>query len=182
MSEFNKRKINNAIDNIVNQSINLVDEDTTEIYKDLDISWEDLTQLQQSLGQETVNFVTQVMSMVNNPSIVNNLGDDREIFKSTIEIFLRDIHNLSLDIQKLRQKHEGKTGKIENYNDYQLYNEISGKYSNLYTDITLSLTPVITDLIFLANKAKLRNFDNESSNTVVEDEAIFTNNGVKTNE
>jgi hypothetical protein len=142
----NNQNTNNIIDEFVEKNIEL-DKGNIDIYKEMKVSWEDLEEISRELAEHTMKFVTGTLQVIGDKNILNYLGDDVYAFKASSNIFLRDMHNFSIKVKRLREKHENRKGPIDNDKDFELYTKISAEYSDIYSQLLITLTPVMTDII-----------------------------------
>jgi hypothetical protein len=170
------------IDEYVERNIE-PDKDNIEVYKEMKLFWEDLEDISQELAEHTMKFVTGVLQVIGDNNILNYLGDDVYAFKASSNIFLRDVHNFSIKVKRLREKHENKKGPIDNDKDYELYTKISAEYSDLYSQFMITLTPVMTDIIRIiqTNPAANEYINRKSQPINVEAEVVNNEKGDNNN-
>lgn len=145
-----KTKLSRAIDDLIYVDTT----DDLSFLEKSDQDWDTLSQLKDELAEHTAIFVSQVGQVVCSPLVVHNLGKTLNKFKSTVDIFERDMTNFSEKIKQNRLRHEGKTGKIKSMEDYDLYNQISIEYHTLYQDLHILISPVVSEIMLMSLEAR----------------------------
>jgi hypothetical protein len=102
------------------------------------------------------------------------------------------MHNFSVRVKRLRDQHEGKTGPINNDQDFELYTKLSAEYSDLYSQLMITMTPVMTDIVRIIhlNPAAIEYLNSKSTNQVtktqsqeqVQEQTTNTEQGVSQND
>lgn len=150
MEKINKKKLSTEIEKIVDSNMQIISNDTEEFEKLLSsFSWDDLFQLKQEIGENTIKFITDVSSLLTNKDIVSNLKDKAEIFNTLVETFFKDINNFSLKVKEISSLHENKQGPLTDFSEYDLYNRLSIQYNSLATELIAITAPIISELILI---------------------------------
>jgi len=159
------------IDTFVEENIKPA-EDEINVYKELNATWEGLEEISQELAEHTMKFVTGTLQVIGDTNLLPLLGDDLPAFKASSNVFLRDMHNFSVRVKRIREQHEGRTGPITNDQDFELYTKLSAEYSDLYSQLMITLTPVMTDIIRIIqlNPAAVEYLNKKSGNQIPQDQ------------
>jgi hypothetical protein len=167
-------------------------EDGINVYKELNASWEGLDAISQELAEHTMKFVAGTLQVIGDPGLLPFLDTDVHAFKASANIFLRDMHNFSIRVKRLRDQHEGRSGPINNDQDFELYTKLSAEYSDLYSQLMITMTPVMTDIVRIIhlNPAAIEYLDYKSTRQLnqpqpqeqVQEQATNTEQGVSQND
>jgi hypothetical protein len=158
-----------VIDTFVENNIQPV-EDDINVYKELNASWEGLDAISQELAEHTMKFVTGTLQVIGDAGLLSYLGNDVHAFKASANIFLRDMHNFSVRVKRLRDQHEGRSGAINNDQDFELYTKLSAEYSDLYSQLMITMTPVMTDIVRIIhlNPAAIEYLNSKSTSQLIQ--------------
>lgn len=167
MPEFTQKPLAKKIEKIVNNNLHIdtsQDEDILNLHQ---YSWDDLEKLKNDLGNSILQFIGQVNTIITNAEIINNLGNHKTNFNKLVSIFFSDINEFSNKVKNIRLQHEGKTGKIIDLNEFNIYNRLSIQYHSLFTELTTLIAPTLSDLMLTISEIsqELRNKENNIENT-----------------
>ena len=112
-------------------------------------SWDELTLLKDEIGTKLIEFTLEVNNILEDERIIPNLGDRREEFMMSINLFLKDVNNFSLKIKETREKHEGRTGKVLDLDEFDEYNRITMTYHGLYNELINIIAPSMTSIMLV---------------------------------
>ena len=127
-----------------------------DFFKDEKTTWDELTQLKDEIGRTIVEFTCNLGMVINNKPVLDCLGEDRPGFEKAVAVLLSDIQNFSGKVKEVRLQHEGKSGVINNVDDYNTYINLSMQYNTLYTEIMLVISPSVTDIMMKLSEAELK--------------------------
>lgn len=131
-----------------------------ELMENQTYSWDDLIELKESLGNGLLEFVGQVNAMIQNPTIIANLGDQKNHFYQTVQIFFTDVQAFSEKIRVNRELHENKRGPVSDLSQLSLYNRVAMTYHALCQELTILVGPTISELILISAKVN-QNIQNQ---------------------
>lgn len=151
LSPEEKKEVQQQIDENVENTYSMQD-DSENFYKNLNITWESLKDLNKELAGEFLKFTSDTFKIIANPQIYQALGPDAAAFSTSSKIFLRDVHNFSEDIRNISKQFEDKFGVILTDEDYDLYNRMSFLIQSKYQEIMAVLSPVLTDIAVILNE------------------------------
>lgn len=151
LSPEEKKEVQQQIDENVENTYSMQDE-SENFYKDLNITWESLKDLNKELAAEFLKFTSDTFKIIANPQIYQTLGPDAAAFSTSSKIFLRDVHNFSEDIRNISKQFEDKSGVILTDEDYDLYNRMTFLIQSKYQEIMAVLSPVLTDIVIILNE------------------------------
>lgn len=145
--KFAKRGVTKAIEQFVNDGMQIDASHDQDFLSSSQYSWDDLNKLKEDLGMQIIEFIGQVQSIIANPAVISNLGDKSTQFQKSIELFFADINNFSLKVPEIRLQHENRTGHIDNLNDFNLYNRLAIQYQALFTELATLVSPTLADIM-----------------------------------
>lgn len=147
MSEVTKKPLSKEIEKIINKDLHVDTSQDVDILNLQDYSWDDLEKLKNDLGNSILQFIAQVNTVITNSEIINNLGGHKDNFNKLVTIFFSDINEFSNKVKNIRIQHEGRTGKVANLNEFDIYNRLTIQYHSLFTELTTLITPTLSDLM-----------------------------------
>lgn len=171
MSEFTQKPLAKEIEKIVNNNFHVDTSNDQDLLNLHQYSWDDLEALKTDLGNSILQFIGQVNSVITNPDIINNLGEHRDHFNKIVSIFFSDINEFSNKVKAIRLQHEGKTGKILDLNEFNIYNRLTIQYHALITELTTLITPTLSDLMLTIAEITQEVKDKENN---IEDAVLVT--------
>ena len=118
-----------------------------DLLADKSFSWDDLNQLKTELGGSVMDFMQQVNGIVANQQIIANLGDRTKHFQRLIQVFYDDLGAFSSKVKTLREQHEHRSGPLKDLSEFNQYNRLAIEYHNLYGELTMLMTPTLSDLM-----------------------------------
>lgn len=140
------RNINKMIENSI-ESIG----DDSDFFKDNPAQWEELEELASSLREGVLTFADQMNSMVTNEEAMALLQDKKPEFDRMFQTYLSDTKDFSEKFAQLYTKHEGRSGKITNMEDYALFNSLAFQYEHAKDELSALLAPTISEMVLLIN-------------------------------
>lgn len=146
-NKLERKQIAKEIDNIIQSGFNIDDSHDEELLQSSNYTWDDLDKLKTDLGNQIIEFIGMVNTVITNQAIISNLGDKTKHFDKTVSLFFSDINNFSLKIRDIRVQHEGKTGHINNLNEFNQYNRIAIQYQSLFSELTTLISPILADIM-----------------------------------
>lgn len=147
------KKISTAVNKAVNSGFQVNTEGDDELLLSNGYSWDDLNKLREELATSVVTFVTEVGQLAQNESILANLGEELGKFTATVQVFFRDIDDFSNKVKALREKHEHRSGPVTDMDSFSQYNQITFEYHSLCNELTVLVTPTISQLVLIASEA-----------------------------
>lgn len=146
----NKKKLAQAVENVVNDEEVIIDleDDETFLAKN-PVDWDDLNKLKDDLGNTIMNFVFEIKSTIENPQVVNNLGERAPEFQKLVKLFFSDINSFSNQVKSTRLEHETREGRITSLEDYNTYNRLAITYHNLYMELVSLTSPTMSAIVLL---------------------------------
>lgn len=145
-----KKKLAKVVKGVVDNDELIIDiEDDETFLANNPVSWDDLNTLKNDLGNTIMEFVSEIKSTVENPQIVNNLGERKGEFEKLITLFFSDINEFSLQVKNIRSEHEQHTGRITTLEDYNTYNRLAITYHNLYMELISLTSPTMSAIVLL---------------------------------
>ena len=146
-TNFQKKQITQEIDKVISNGFSIDTTQDSSFLTDKPYSWDDLTQLKDELGNSILEFVAQVNTIITNPEVIRNLGKEKDHFQRLVSVFFSDINEFSHKVKEIRLQHEGRTGHINDINEFNLYNRIAITYHSLYSELSALITPTLSDLV-----------------------------------
>lgn len=123
-----------------------------ELFSAQNYNWDDLTALKNELGQGVLEFTGQVTQLVQNKEITNNLGSDTAHFAATVDLFFKEVTEFSDRIRVNREQHENKSGPLASMDEFNTYNRIAMTYHTLCNELTILITPIVSELMIITAK------------------------------
>lgn len=146
----NKKKLAQAVENVVNDEEVIIDlEDDESFLAKNPVDWDDLNKLKDDLGSTIMNFVFEIKSTIENPQVVNNLGERAPEFQKLVKLFFSDINSFSNQVKSTRLEHETREGRITSLEDYNTYNRLAITYHNLYMELVSLTSPTMSAIVLL---------------------------------
>ncbi len=146
-NKLERKQITKEIDNVIKNGFNIDSSHDEDFLKTAQYSWDDLNKLKEDLGSQIIEFMGQVNVIITNRDIIANLGDNLEHFNKVVELFFADINNFSFKVKDIRVQHDGRTGHIDNLNDFNNYNRIAIQYQSLFGELATLMSPTLADLM-----------------------------------
>ncbi|QXN70416.1 hypothetical protein AGENTSMITH_10 [Bacillus phage vB_BspM_AgentSmith] len=145
-----KKKLAKVVKSVVDNEEVIIDiEDDETFLANNPVDWNDLNKLKDDLGNTILNFVGQIKSTIENPQVVNNLGDRADEFKKLVTLFFSDISDFSSQVKTTRGEHEHRSGRITSLEDYNTYNRLAITYHNLYMELISLTSPTMSSIVML---------------------------------
>lgn len=145
-----KKKLAKAVKSVVDNEEVIVDiEDDETFLANNPVSWSDLDKLKDDLGNTIMNLVFEIKSTIENPQVVNNLGEKADEFKSLVTLFFSDVNDFSNQVKTARSEHEGRSGRITTLEDYNTYNRLAITYHNLYMELISLTSPTMSAIVLM---------------------------------
>lgn len=145
-----KKKLAKAVKGVVDNEEVIVDiEDDETFLANNPVSWSDLDKLKDDLGNTIMNLVFEIKSTIENPQVVNNLGEKADEFKSLVTLFFSDVNDFSSQVKTVRSEHEGRSGRITTLEDYNTYNRLAITYHNLYMELISLTSPTMSAIVLM---------------------------------
>lgn len=154
-ANFKKNQLSETVSDILDGDINYTDDATLSNY-----NWDDLNKLREELGQSIMTFVSGVSDVITNKDIVDNLGPDVSSFNKAVNTFFSDVNDFSNKVGKLRVTHESRSGIISNPSEFDEYNRVAIQYHSLFNELSVLVTPSITEIMLISVDAQNRIKDN----------------------
>lgn len=115
-------------------------------------NWDDLTRLKDELGHGVLEFTGQVTQLARNEDITKNLGPDTKHFADTVNLFFKEITEFSDRVRVNREQHEHKSGPLASMDEFNVYNRVAMTYHTLCNELTILITPIVTELMLITTK------------------------------
>jgi hypothetical protein len=151
-SAFEKKKIVTEIDRAINETFSIDTGNDADFLSTEKYSWDDLEKLKTELGNSILEFIGQVNVVITNREIIAKLGEKRTHFEKLVTLFFSDVNEFSNKVKNLRLQHEGKTGHINDINEFDQYNRIAIGYHSLFTELSALVTPTLSDIILTVSE------------------------------
>lgn len=123
-----------------------------ELFGEGSYSWDDLNRLKDELGHGVLEFTAQVSQLAQNTDITKNLGEDTKHFADTVNLFFKEITDFSDRIRINREQHEHKTGRIGSMDELNTYNRLAMSYHTLCNELTILVSPIVSELMLITAK------------------------------
>lgn len=146
-NKLERKQIAKEIDNVVQNGFKIDASHDVDFLQTTEYNWEDLNKLKEDLGNQIIEFIAQVNSVITNPEIIRNLGNKAEQFNKVVELFFSDVSNFSLKVKEIRVQHEHLIGRILDLNDFNNYNRFAIQYQSLFSELATLLSPTLADLM-----------------------------------
>lgn len=143
-----KKTISKAV-NSVTEEMQVDTSGDMDLLKGEIYSWDELNKLKDELGQGVLEFVGQVNSVASNGEIISKLGDKKQKFQDTVNIFFNDINNFSDKVKVNRESHEHLTGKVSSLDEFDLYNRCAMTYHSLFEELSQLVTPTLSTIMIM---------------------------------
>lgn len=147
-----KTAIAKASKKVVQDTIELTEDTSKSLLDSFTETWDDLTKMKDELAHSVIDFIQQVHSIVDNPSVSEVIGDKRPELDKLYSVFKSDIEEVSGRIANIRVKHENKTGKISSLEDMTEYSRIFMEYQTIFTELQALLTPTMSSMVLLIDE------------------------------
>lgn len=151
-TNLNAKKLSLAVSRAGTTGFSIDTSHDRDLLEGQNYNWDELNKLKEELGSSVLEFVGHVNSMLHNPDVVNNLGDQASHFTATIDIFFKDITEFSGKIKDLREQHEHLSGPVNDLNQLSLYNRLAMSYHSLCSELTILVGPTISELVLTVSK------------------------------
>jgi hypothetical protein len=153
--EHNEEPTNKEMTKIINDTFSkdfcIETDNDQDFLRNGNYSWDDLITLKQDIGNNILDFIGQVNSIIMNNSIVSNLGSHKSHFNKLVALFYSDINEFSKTVKELSSEHEGKSGSIVDINDYNNYNRLAIQYHAAFTELATLISPTLSEIVILVN-------------------------------
>lgn len=169
------RNINKMIENSI-ESIG----DDSDFFKDNPAQWEELEELASSLREGVLTFADQMNSMVTNEEAMALLQDKKPEFDRMFQTYLSDTKDFSEKFAQLYTKHEGRSGKITNMEDYALFNSLAFQYEHAKDELSALLAPTISEMVLLINSQYTKQQQQAKAQADLTNPAVVSDVEVKT--
>ena len=143
--------INRQINKLVENSMGNDRSKDAEILANITQKWEDLNALREQLAETVMTFTGQVYGLINHAGVIGVLGDQRPHFDKLVQTFFADVKAFSNRIAALRVQHETRTGKIDNFDDYGTFTNLSLQYQNANDELNVLLAPTLSEMVLIVN-------------------------------
>ena len=134
-------------------------------------NWDELNELRDDLGKGIMSFVFQVKSVIEQPDVINNLGDMADEFSQVTSLFFNDINDFSMRVKENRMLHDGKSGKVTDLTDFNTYNRCAMMYHSLFSELSALVTPTLSKLMLIISEI----VDTSKSNAASEESQQLVN-------
>lgn len=135
------------LDKVVSDSFNIDTRDDVDLFSGKNYSWDDLISLKTELGNNILEFVSQVTAVISNQEIITRLGDKRDHFNKVVGVFFSDINEFSNKVKDLRVQHDNKSGPVTDLDEFTLYNRLAIMYHSLFNELSILIIPTLSDLM-----------------------------------
>lgn len=166
-NKLERKQIAKEIDNVIQNGFNIDSSHDEDFLKTSTYTWDDLNQLKQDLGNQIVEFIGQVNTVITNRDIIANLGDKTAHFNKVVELFFSDINNFSFKVKDIRVQHEHLSGHIDNLNDFNNYNRIAIQYQSLFSELATLISPTLADMMLTVSEVVSVNMNQAVNEPVV---------------
>lgn len=146
-NKLERKQIAREIDNVIQNGFNIDASHDGDLLKGENYNWDDLNKLKEDLGNQVLEFIGQVNSVITNPAVIKNLGDKGPQFQKAVELFFADINNFSFKVKEIRGQHESRSGHIDDLNDFNLYNRVAIQYQSLFSELATLVSPTLADIM-----------------------------------
>jgi len=152
-ANLKKSKLSQEVNKAINEGFSFNTLSDTDLLKQSNYSWDDLTNLKTELGNSVLEFVSQVTGVISQKEIIDNLKENLNSFNNVVKVFFSDINEFSDKVKHLRLQHEGRTGPIVDLDEYNLYNRLAISYHSLYSELNMLITPTLGELMVLVTES-----------------------------
>lgn len=166
-NKLERKQIVKELDNVIQNGFTIDSSHDEDFLKTSTYTWDDLNQLKQDLGNQIVEFIGQVNTIITNPDIIANLGAQSAHFNKIVELFFADINNFSFKVKDIRVLHEHLTGHIDNLNDFNNYNRIAIQYQSLFSELATLISPTLADMMLTVSQVVPVNMNEAVNEPVV---------------
>lgn len=144
--------INRQFDKLVENDMQIDRSKDAGVMADITQTWGDLNELRRQLAETVMTFTGQVYSLINNNDVLSVLGGKRAQFDKLVQTFFADVEAFSTRVAELRVQHESRNGKIDNFDDYGLFTNLSLQYQNANDELNVLLTPTLSELVLIVHE------------------------------
>lgn len=148
-----KSIVNKAVTEAINEHFSVDTSGDEAFLKDEKHTWDDLNTLKDELGSQVLYFMREMKDIVENPDVVNSLGDLKPRFEQDVGTFFSDLNDFSAKVKELRVQHESKTGPITTLVDFNLYNRLSIGYNSLFMELIAFTSPTMASIVLTIHQA-----------------------------
>lgn len=115
-------------------------------------TWDDLTKMKDELAHSVIDFIQQVHSIIDNPTVQQVIGDRKSELDKLYNVFRSDIEEISSRIAGIRVKHESKSGRMTSLEEMTEYSRIFMEYQTIFTELQALLTPTLSSMVLLIDE------------------------------
>lgn len=115
-------------------------------------TWDDLTKMKDELAHSVIDFIQQVHSIIDNPTVQQVIGDRKSELDKLYNVFRSDIEEISSRIAGICVKHESKSGRMTSLEEMTEYSRIFMEYQTIFTELQALLTPTLSSMVLLIDE------------------------------
>lgn len=145
-------KTNQDIDKIISDGMEIDRSGDADMLAFNNQTWADLNTLREELANATMTFTGQVYALINNPQVLESLGEHKAKFDRLAQTFFTDAQAFSSRVAELRAQHEHRTGPFTSLEEYGEFNKLALQYQNANDELRVLLAPTISEMVLIVHE------------------------------
>lgn len=141
--------------------------DDAKFFKDANLNWKDIEEQDRNLVIQSTRVASELIPMAEDQEVIENLGDRKELFLQAFRTFKRDFEKFLIDLEKIKDKWEGKQGPIKTMEDFSLYNLVASEYHDINLRFVslaqLSSSTIAVEAMQAMQRARAKEEDEENN-------------------
>lgn len=105
--------------------------DDEKFFKEANLNWKEIEEQDMNLVIQSTKIASELLPIAENKEVLDNLGDRKQLFFQAFKTFKEDFEKFLIDLEKIKDKWAGKTGPINNMEDFSLYNLVASEYHDI---------------------------------------------------
>lgn len=131
------------------------------------IRWDEIEEIDRNLVIQSTRVAGELLPIIENPDVINNLGDRKELFMRAAVQFKNDFIKFTEGLEAIKDRWEGKQGQVLTMEDLNLYNIISTEYNELNSKFLsfsqLTAATITVEGMEAVNKAAKKQRDEDNN-------------------
>lgn len=141
--------------------------DDAKFFKDANLNWKDIEEQDRNLVIQSTRVASELIPMAEDQEVIENLGERKELFLQAFRTFKRDFEKFLIDLEKIKDKWEGKQGPIKTMEDFSLYNLVASEYHDINLRFVslaqLSSSTIAVEAMQAMQRARAKEEDEENN-------------------
>lgn len=130
-----------------NGVVEITGDTTLKEYRDIDFEWKELTEMHKTVADELYNNTLRLKALLVS-NVFDEHHDDIRLNKLALTGNMA-AGKLTENLEKIREQHVSKNGKLKNKEDYWLATKLHGNYKDYRNDMLVTLSFVNKKIIEL---------------------------------